>query len=185
MRIIGGVGRGRKLRAPKGSGTRPTGDRVKQTLFDILAPRVRDCRFLDAFAGAGGIGIEALSRGASRAVLIDHDREAAAAIHENLEGLGLAGKAQVFRQDVRVALAALGDSGVRFDIVYLDPPYDSPLYEELLEGIGRMGLLQDGGVAVAEHFHKRALPETIGGLVRARMVKIGDHRLSFYSRKET
>src|SRR5437868_9022591 len=122
MRIIGGEGRGRRLRAPKGKATRPTGDRVKQMLFDILAPRIVGSRFLDAFAGAGGIGLEALSRGAARAVLIDNDRAAVTAIQENLEALGLTASAQVFRQDVRVALAALGDSGVRFDLVYLDPP---------------------------------------------------------------
>jgi 16S rRNA (guanine(966)-N(2))-methyltransferase RsmD len=167
--------------APKGRETRPTGDRVKQSLFDILAPRIPGCRFLDVFAGAGGIGLEALSRGAARVVLVDDDRYAVAAIHENLETLaGGGGEAQVFRQDARVALAALGDSGVRFDVVYLDPPYDSPLYEEVLEQIGRTHLLNPGGLAIAEHFHKRLLPETIGALARARTVRIGDHQLSFY-----
>ena len=180
MRIIGGQGKGRKLKSPKGGATRPTGDRVKQTLFDILAPRISGARFLDVCAGAGGIGLEALSRGASRVVLVDSDRDAVAAIQENLKALGSAREAQVFRQDARVALAALADTGVRFDIAYLDPPYDSPLYEELLEQVGRTHLLQPSGLVVAEHFHKRLLPETIGGLLRAREVRIGDHRLSFY-----
>jgi 16S rRNA (guanine966-N2)-methyltransferase len=184
MRIIGGAGKGRRLKSPRGAGTRPTGDRVKQSLFDMLAARLAGCRFLDVFAGAGGVGLEALSRGASRVVLVDDDREAIAAIQANLAPLAGKECAQVFRQDARVALAALGDSGVRFDIVFLDPPYDSPLYEEVLEEVGRLGLLQAGGVAVAEHFHKRALPERIGGLVRSREVRIGDHRLSFYSREE-
>jgi 16S rRNA (guanine966-N2)-methyltransferase len=182
MRIIGGRVKGRKLRAPAGGSTRPTGDRVKQTLFDILAPRIAGARFLDVFAGAGGIGLEALSRGAARVVLVDQDRAAVAAIHEHLEVFGGGHAAQVFRQEARVALASLADTGVRFDIVFLDPPYDSPLYEEVLEQIGRTHLLQAGGVVVAEHFHKRVLPETIGGLVRSREVRIGDHRLSFYLR---
>jgi 16S rRNA (guanine(966)-N(2))-methyltransferase RsmD len=180
MRIIGGQARGRRLKAPRGGATRPTGDRVKQTLFDILAPRVAGARFLDVFAGAGGIGLEALSRGAGRVVLIESDRAAVAAIEGNLAVLGAAKRAQVCRQDARVALAALADAGVRFGIVYLDPPYDSPLYEEVLEQLAGMHLLEAGAVVVAEHFHKRALPETIGGLARARLVRIGDHCLSFY-----
>jgi 16S rRNA (guanine(966)-N(2))-methyltransferase RsmD len=180
VRIIGGQGRGRRLKAPKGSATRPTGDRVKQSLFDILTPRIAGARFLDACAGAGGIGLEALSRGAARVVFVDTDRAAIAAINENLEALGAPAEVQVFRQDVRMVLATLADTGVRFDIVYLDPPYDSPLYEEVLEQIGRTGVLRPEGLVVAEHFHKRALPATIGGLVHTREVRIGDHRLSFY-----
>jgi 16S rRNA (guanine(966)-N(2))-methyltransferase RsmD len=185
MRIIGGQAKGRRLKSPKGGATRPTGDRVKQTLFDILAPRISGARFLDVCAGAGGIGLEALSRGAARVVLIDSDREAVAAIQENLKALAGTASVQVFRQDARVALAALADAGVRFDIAFFDPPYDSPLYEPLLEQIGRTHLLQPEGVVVAEHFHKRALPETIGGLFRVRDVKIGDHRLSFYRLEAT
>jgi 16S rRNA (guanine966-N2)-methyltransferase len=184
-RIIAGRARGRRLKAPRGEATRPTGSRVKQALFDMLAPRMPGCRFLDAFAGSGGIALEALSRGASRVVAIDESAAAVAAIRENLRLLADAGgEAQVFRQDARVALAALADQGVRFDVVYLDPPYASDLYEPLLAQVAEMGLLGPDGVAVAEHFHKRALPETIGGLVRTRSVKVGDHRLSFYRRAE-
>src|SRR6266705_2202628 len=146
-RIIAGRGKGRRLATPKGLDTRPTGGRVKQTLFDILAPELPGCRFLDAFAGAGGIGLEALSRGASVVVLVDTSALAVAAIKENLRALGdLGGSAQVFRQDARVALPALAEAGV----------------------------------VVAEHFHKRALPETIGPFVRTRSVRVGDHRLTFY-----
>jgi len=91
---------------------------------------------------------------------------------------------QIFRQDARVALAALADQGARLDLVYLDPPYGSGLYEPLLEQIGATGLLEAGGAAVAEHFHKTTLPERIGGLVLSRTVRVGDHRLSFYRRVE-
>lgn len=180
-RIIAGRGKGRRLTAPKGLDTRPTGGRVKQTLFDILAPELSGCRFLDAFAGAGGIGLEALSRGASKVVLVDVSAAAVAAVKENLRSLGdVGGEAQVFRQDARVALPALAEAGHRFDVVYLDPPYASDLYEPLLGAAG--GVLAEGGVAVAEHFHKRTLPETIGPLVRSRSVRVGDHRLTFYRR---
>ena len=178
-RIIGGTGKGRRLRTPPGDATRPTGARVRQTLFDILAPRIRGCRFLDAFAGNGGVGLEALSRGAARVVLIDQSRAAVEVIRENARLLAEGGgDVQIHQQDARIALAALADTGVRFDVVYLDPPYASPLYEPLLEASAR--LLEKTGLVVAEHFHKRALPETIGGLVSTRSVRIGDHKLTFY-----
>jgi 16S rRNA (guanine(966)-N(2))-methyltransferase RsmD len=184
-RILAGRGKGRRLKSPKGGATRPTGARVKQTLFDILAPRLPGASFLDAFAGNGGVGLEALSRGASRVVLVDQARGAVEAIRENVRLLaGGGGDVQVYQQDARVALGALADAGQRFDVVYLDPPYASPLYEPLLETVGER-LLQPGGLAIAEHFHKRELPETIGRLVRARVVRVGDHRLSFYRRDDT
>jgi 16S rRNA (guanine966-N2)-methyltransferase len=182
-RIIGGRARGRRLDSPRGAETRPTGARVKQTLFDILAPEIPGCRFLDPFAGGGGIGLEALSRGAARAVLIDDSPAAVAAIRANQARIADAGgELQVLQQDARLALAALADRGARFDVVYLDPPYQSDLYEPLLDQLVGTGLLEPAAVVVAEHFHKRALPERIGGLVKTRSVKVGDHRLSFYRR---
>ena len=180
-RIIAGSHKGRGLKAPKGLDVRPTGARVKQTLFDILAPRLPGCRFLDAFAGSGGIGLEALSRGAHRVVMIDASAAAVAAIRENLEVVGGdGGRVQVFHQDARTSLAALADTGVRFHVVFLDPPYDSGLYEPTLEQVSEMRLLEASGVVVAEHFHKTPLPERIGGLFRYRQVRVGDHLLSFY-----
>jgi len=180
-RIIAGRGKGRRLKTPQGLTTRPTAARLRQTLFDILAPELPGCRFLDALAGSGAIGLEALSRGAARVVFVDESGPAIAAIRENVAALAAAGgDVQVLRQDARVALGALADSGVRFDVVYLDPPYDSGLYEELLEIVSAMGLLREGGTVVAEHFHKRELPETIGRLARSRSVRVGDHRLTFY-----
>lgn len=158
---------------------------MKQTLFDILAAAIPGCRFLDPFAGNGGVGLEALSRGAARVVLVEANAAAVAAIRENVAALSsLGGEVQVLRQDARVALAGLADQGWRFDVVYLDPPYESDLYEDLLERVGTRRLLDDAGVLVAEHFHKRALPETIGGLCRRRTVRVGEHLLSFYRWEE-
>ena len=181
-RIIGGAGKGRRLKAPAGDATRPTGARVRQTLFDILAAAIPGCRFLDAFAGSGGVGLEALSRGARRVVLVDESRAAAEAVRANLALLGTAG-AEVIQKDARTALSALRERGERFDVVYLDPPYGSDLYEPLLP-LAEAVLAEDG-VVVAEHFHKRALPERMGRLVNARSVRIGDHRLTFYRRITT
>jgi len=180
-RIIGGQGKGRRLKTPSGAATRPTGARVRQTLFDILAPEIPGCRFLDAFAGSGGVGLEALSRGAALVVLVDLSAAAALALRDNARTLGAAGgEARVYRQDARTALASLAGAGEAFDVIYLDPPYDSDLYEPLLETVGARGLLVAGGVVVAEHFKKRVLPETIGSLARVREARVGDHRLSFY-----
>jgi 16S rRNA (guanine966-N2)-methyltransferase len=184
-RIIGGEGKGRRLKAPKGLDTRPTGARVRQTLFDILAPMLSGCRFLDAFAGAGAVGLEALSRGAAVVVLVDAAADAVAALRANAAAVAVAGgEVRIVRQDARTALDAFADARERFDVVYLDPPYASDLYEPALERAGRAGLLAEDGVVVAEHFHKRALPERIGTLARSREVRVGDHRLSFYRRQQ-
>ncbi len=182
-RIIAGAGKGRRLKTASGDSTRPTGARVRQSLFDILAPVIPGCRFLDAFAGNGSIGLEALSRGAAKVVLVDRGASAVEAAKENARMLAsTGGEVQVFRQDARTAIEALGDQGMQFDVVYLDPPYTSDLYEPLLALLGEGPLLAEGGVVVAEHFHKRSLPERIGALVRRREKHVGDHCLSFYSR---
>jgi 16S rRNA (guanine(966)-N(2))-methyltransferase RsmD len=184
-RIIGGAGKGRRLQTAAGEKTRPTGARVRQSLFDILAPLIPGCRFLDAFAGNGSVGLEALSRGAAKVVLVDSAASAVRAAQENARALAHAGgEVRVFRQDARTAIGALGDQGMRFDVVYLDPPYASDLYEPLLSLLGEGPLVAAGGVVVAEHFHKRSLPERIGLLVRSREKRVGDHCLSFYSRAE-
>lgn len=184
-RIIGGHGRGRRLRTPAGEKTRPTAGRVRQMLFDILAPKIPGCRFLDAFAGAGGVGLEALSRGAARVVLVERSHAAAAAARENARALaGAGGEAQVVEQDARTAMRAMAEQGRRFDVVYLDPPYAGDLYAAILEELGSGPLLAEDGLVVAEHFHKRALPETIGHLARIRTARVGDHCLSFYRRRE-
>ncbi len=183
-RIIAGAGKGRRLKSAHGEATRPTGARVRQTLFDVLAAEVPGCRFLDAFAGNGTVGLEALSRGAAKVVLVDRSAAAIEAARENARALaGSGGEAQVFRQEARAALAAFADRGMSFDVIYLDPPYASELYEPLLEMAGA-GLLAEHGVAVAEHFHKRTLPERIGALARTRLLRVGDHCLSFYRRAD-
>ena len=183
-RIIGGAAKGRRLKAPSGEVTRPTAARVRQSLFDILAPEIPGSRFLDAFAGTGAVGLEALSRGAAKVVLVDRNGAAVETARENARALaGEGGSVQVFRQDARTAIVALAEQGFRFDLVFLDPPYASDLYEPLLSLLDEGPLLAEDGLVVAEHFHKRALPETIGTLGRTRLVRAGDHCLSFYRRR--
>jgi 16S rRNA (guanine(966)-N(2))-methyltransferase RsmD len=181
MRIVAGAFKGRRLRTPRGDVTRPTADQVRIALMDTLTPRLPGARVLDLFAGAGGVGLEALSRGAAKVVLVDRSAGAVQAIRANADAMSaLGGHVEAFRQEAATALAGLAAAGHRFDVVFLDPPYESDLYLPLLEA--GESVLDDGGVVVAEHFHKRELPATIGRLLRARSVRIGDHRLTFYRR---
>jgi 16S rRNA (guanine(966)-N(2))-methyltransferase RsmD len=159
---------------------------VRQTLFDVLAPRLPGARFLDACAGSGAVGLEALSRGASLVVLVDKSSQAVRSIRENAKALeGAGGEVQVLQQDARTAIRALAGRGLRFDLVYVDPPYDADLYEPLLCALEADAALAEGGLVVAEHFHKRALADRIGRLCRTREIRIGDHLLSFYEREAT
>jgi 16S rRNA (guanine966-N2)-methyltransferase len=158
---------------------------VKQTLFDILSPKIAGSKFLDVCAGSGGVGLEAASRGAARVVLVESSRAALDVIRANAAVVAPAGaEIEVMAEDARSALRSLARRGRRFDLVFLDPPYASDIYETVLEALGTSGLLADGGHVVAEHFHKRALPATIGGLEQFRSVRVGDHLLTFYRRGE-
>ena len=179
-RIIGGTGKGRRLRTPRGDATRPTGARVRQTLFDILAPRVPGCRFLDAFAGNGGVGLEALSRGAARVVLVDQSRAAIEVIRENARPRWPP-RAATCRSTTRTRASPWPPSPIPASASTSSTstrPTRAPSTSRCSRR--RRALLRAAGVVVAEHFHKRALPETIGGLVSTRSVRIGDHTLTFY-----
>jgi 16S rRNA (guanine966-N2)-methyltransferase len=172
LRVIAGSAKGRKLAAPTWDGLRPTSDRLRETLFNILAPHVSGARVLDGYAGTGAIGIEALSRGAASAVFVESDRRAVAMITRNLEACGM--KATV--SAARFLDAAPGLADERFDLVLLDPPYDSP---ELTEAVrAGLGVLSDDGVLVLEHASRVAPP---AGAFRT--VKAGDSSLSFYRRR--
>lgn len=185
-RVIAGVARGRRLVAP-GSGTRPLGDRVKQSLFAILEPELRDAAFLDLFAGSGAAGIEALSRGARQAVLVEHSRPVAQVIERNLRGAGLLGPRS--RIVVADAIRWLGDQGGRrdggpFTAIFLDPPYDEPqLVDHALDGIagaGRGAVLEPDGVVVAKHSRRHSPPARIRLLRSVREERFGDTSLTFY-----
>lgn len=182
-RVIAGTARGRQLTAP-GEGTRPLGDRVKQTLFAILEPAIRDRAFLDLFAGSGAAGIEALSRGAATAVFVEKDDGAAAVIGRNLAATGLAGPAaRVVRSDAVKWLAREGATAGPFAAVLIDPPYDRPaLLEQALGAIaaaGPGGILDADGVVVAKHFAKAGIPAGIGLLRSARERRFGETTLTF------
>jgi len=177
MRITGGIGRGRRLKAPAGSRVRPTSDKVKQALFNILGERVADASFLDLYAGAGGIGLEALSRGAKQAVFVDVSRDSLDSIRHNVELLGFGERAQVVLAKADAFLKKLPGP---YDIIFLDPPYVDELLP-LLELIAQEGILAQDAVVVAEHFKKQPSPGRAGGLTLYREAKYGDTVLAFYS----
>ena len=139
MRVIAGSAGSLKLRTIEGTHTRPTTDRIKETLFNMISPGLLDCTFLDLFAGSGGIGIEALSRGAKKAVFVENDPRAARCIRENLEFTKLSGRAQVMRSDVFSALQELEGKQV-FDYVFMDPPYGKDLEKQTLIRLSPSGL---------------------------------------------
>ena len=149
MRIIAGTARGRRIEAPEGKNTRPTLDRVRENLFNILQMNIRDSRVLDLFAGSGALSIEALSRGAERATLVDSDRNASRIQKKNLEALGFAGRADVMLCDWKQAAAELIRGGRQYDIVFLDPPYRMTDLREVFSTLEK--LLSEDGLVVLEH----------------------------------
>lgn len=181
LRILGGEARGRRLRSLPDRGTRPTAGRVKESLFNILAARVPGSRVLDLFAGTGSLGLEALSRGAARAVFVEADPRCRGVIEENLRTLGFEGRALVVAGDAAAAVSALGKRAERFDLVFLDPPYGKGLLVPALEAVAASGLPAPGARVVAEHAAREALPQRVGTLVRRDVRRYGDTALSFYA----
>jgi 16S rRNA (guanine(966)-N(2))-methyltransferase RsmD len=179
-RVIAGSARGIRLVAP-GPTTRPFGDRVKQTLFAVLDPDLRDARVLDLFAGSGAAGIEALSRGARTATLVERDRDAARAIAENLERTHLAGRAEIVRAEAVGWLAGQGAANEPWDVAILDPPYaETDLLGRALEALGRAGVVAPGGRVVAKHFWRDTPPTRVGLLASERERRFGETALTFY-----
>jgi len=168
------------LKAPRGLKVRPTSDRVKEALFNILGPLVEGSNFLDLFAGTGSIGIEALSRGAGKAVFVEKNSENINIIKENLNITGLGAGARVVCLSVEQALPLLGREGVKYGLIFIDPPYHKDLVSSTLNGIAKDGLLKPGGMVVVESSNKDILPREAFFLRLFRQEKYGDTLLSFY-----
>lgn len=150
MQVIAGKARRLKLITPPGLHTRPTTDRIKETLFNILQPRLDGCRFLDLFAGSGAIGIEALSRGAASAVFVENNHAAAGCIKKNLSFTRLSEQARLLETDVLAALRRLEAEQQRFDIIFMDPPYDKSWEEKILRYPGLLAILADDSLLITE-----------------------------------
>jgi 16S rRNA (guanine(966)-N(2))-methyltransferase RsmD len=180
VRIIAGAYKGRRLVTPRGDVTRPTADQVRIALMDTLMPWLPNVRLLDLFAGAGGVGLEALSRGAAHVTFVERDARAVTALRDNVATLGVADAARVVRDDVLRALAALRRAGERFGVVFLDPPYEAELTTATLGALGDGALLAAGALVVAQHLTKRG-PAEIAGVLRAfRTRRFGETTLTFF-----
>jgi 16S rRNA (guanine966-N2)-methyltransferase len=180
MRIIGGHDRGRRLRAPRGLRTRPTADRVRETLFDVLGPAVAGARVLDLFAGTGAVGIEALSRGAARVVLVERDQAALRALRANLAALGASrAAARVMAGDVLRVLPDLGAQEGPFDLVFVDPPYATSLADRALAALAGTAICRDGTEVVVQHSTRTVLSPVPGLAAHRRARRFGDTALTF------
>jgi len=180
MRIISGKFRGRRLKGPRGTDLRPTGDRLKETLFNIIAPGIVGSSVLDVFAGTGAIGLEALSRGAEQVVFIESGAEAVRLIHQNLALCGVTGGFRVLQADVFTALRTLARDAFVADLMFLDPPYHWGPYGDLIEILFGSGIAPPGSMVMIEHHRKSLLPEAGKGFQRVRTVRQGDKYISFY-----
>ena len=181
MRVIGGQYRSRKLVTPSGSGTRPTSDRLRETLFNVVAPGIADSVWLDLFAGSGAVGIEALSRGARMAYFVDNSSRAVKAIRANLSSLSLTEGFEVQEREVTQALRKLDAAAVVCDFCFLDPPYaDRAAYEETLGFLSQSRMLTPKSVVIAEHDKHSDLLDRYGALARFRRLQQGNAVLGFY-----
>lgn len=185
MRIIAGIARGRSLEAPQGVATRPTSDRVREAMFSAIEARLdlSGAQVLDLFAGTGALGLEAVSRGAVRAVFVDHSPDCERLILRNGSSIGFAEAISVICTDVVGALAQLTGQGLVFDLVLADPPYADAV-DELLDEISRSRLLEEGGLLVLEHAKQRRAPEACGELRLLHGRRYGDTAVSFFTRSD-
>ena len=176
MRIIAGTLKGRTLRAPGWTGLRPTSDRLRETLFNVLGASIGGARVLDGYAGTGAVGIEALSRGAAHVTFVEQDPRAIALIETNLKRCGVTERYVIIRAGFADATARFHQPA--FDIIFLDPPYGTAELTRALDAAG--SLMQPGTRLVIEHAKRDAAPAVHGGLTRTRLLTSGDSALAFY-----
>lgn len=180
VRVIGGSRRGFRLQALPGRNTRPTADRIKESLFNILAPRLPDARVLDLFAGTGALGIEALSRGASHAHFVEQAPKAVAVLRANVARTRFDDAATIIVADVFRALPRLAKEGARFDLVFIDPPYAAAVGRRTIETAAALDLLSPDGLVVVEHTLEEDMPDRIENLSKIRSARYGRTVLTFY-----
>lgn len=184
MRVVAGTARGTPLKAVPGQNTRPTTDKVKEAIFSMIGPWFDGGVALDLFAGTGGLGIEALSRGADRAIFIDADRGAVSVVRRNAEAARLADRAEIYCNTADRAIRTLAKRGTVFRYVFLDPPYRMKNADALLEEMAAQGLLEDGAVAVVEHESGYRYPESFGGFKQRRLALYGETAVAIYHYKQ-
>jgi 16S rRNA (guanine966-N2)-methyltransferase len=179
MRIIAGKYRGRRLHVPKGLDVRPTADRIKEAVFSILTPRLQGADVMDIFAGAGALGLEALSRGARRCVFVDSDPRSIETVRRNAETVGVLDAVRIIRADVARGPSPLSDLEGGFDLIFLDPPYGTGLAAQALALVDRAGLAAENALAVVEHARTEDLAGTPAGWTVQDVRTYGRTRISF------
>lgn len=180
MRVISGSAKKTSLKMPGGGKVRPTADRVKEALFNILGPMVIEADILDLFAGSGALGIEALSRGGKYCIFVEKDRRVMATLKENLQRTKLIHRADFITQDAGRGLKLLSIRGFTFDIIFMDPPYRQGLELIVLEQISDLCLVKNGGVVVVESHKEQSFPDKVSFLEKVRCQKYGDTILTFF-----
>lgn len=182
MRIVGGTAKGRRLKSRKGNETRPTLERVKESLFGIISPYVSGSKFLDLYSGTGNIALEALSRGASRAVMIEKEKEALRIIIENINDLGFEGISRAYLNDTLRAIEILGKKHEKFDIIFMDPPYKDEICVETIKAIEKAGILDGNGLIICEHHIAEKMPEELCGYKKADERTYSIKVMTFYTK---
>jgi 16S rRNA (guanine966-N2)-methyltransferase len=184
MRVIAGRLGGRRLRGVSKKKIRPTSDRVKTAIFNILPRDLSGARVLDLFAGSGSLGIEALSRGAKEAVFVDQGRESFRLIKDNLRELGLMKEGRLLSKKAGPAMKELGSERARFDLVFMDPPYNGALADKTLSLLGSLDVLEPGGIVVVEHARDERINQAYPGLLLKDQRRYGDTLVSFFETTE-
>ncbi|MFC4103660.1 16S rRNA (guanine(966)-N(2))-methyltransferase RsmD [Paenibacillus xanthanilyticus] len=180
VRVIAGTAKGRPLKAVPGSNTRPTTDKVKEAIFSMIGPYFDGGMVLDLFAGTGGLGIEALSRGMERAVFIDMERLSIEVIKQNVQAAGLTQQAEIYRNEAGRAIKVLEKRGERFALVFLDPPYRMKEMDAMMSELAQRGLLEDGARVIVEHDAAHVYPEQFASYIQLKHARYGDTAVTVY-----
>ncbi len=180
MRVISGKARGLKLNTPKNEDVRPTTDRVKESLFNIINGYIIDGEILDLFAGTGSLGIECLSRGANTCVFVDVSKTSIDIVKSNIKKARVEDNAEILNIDYKSAIDKVKNKTYKFDIIFMDPPYYENMFMDALKKIDESDILKDDGIIVVEHDTKQEFPESIGKLIKDRSKKYGNTTLTFY-----
>lgn len=184
MRVISGKARGLKLNTPKNNDVRPTTDRVKESLFNMINPYIMESDILDLFAGTGSLGIECLSRGANKCVFVDNSKESISIIKSNIKKARVENESIVINSDFKSVIHSLSLKNERFDVIFMDPPYYKDMFNDALRGIDENNLLKEDGIIVVEHDTKDKFPDNILRLYKSREKKYGNTTLTFYKMEE-
>lgn len=184
MRVISGKARGLKLNAPKNDDVRPTTDRVKESLFNMINPYIMDSNILDLFAGTGSLGIECLSRGANKCIFVDNSKESINIVKSNIKKARVESESIVLNLDFKSAINSLSLKNEKFDVIFMDPPYYKNMFSDALGSIDNNNLLKEDGIIVVEHDTKDKFPDDIGRLYKSRDKKYGNTTLTFYKVEE-